>query len=540
MPVRVDILPNLGGLLPRAYNADAVRWPLKAIPGLRWDRQRAAYVGAPHAVAAALEVLRRSPEVHLREAPPGVQAPRRVAGAAVRGLRPHQQAGAMWVAEQLARTGAGLLADDMGLGKTAQAIRAVEPQLAAGTSRAHGWILVIAPGVVGCHWTAEVGRWGFAPMTAERCVVQTVKKIRSLAVPATDFRIITPDLFRRWGEAPELEGPAAVIVDEAHYYANARAKRTAALASYLARQERRPKLLMLTGTPLTARPRDLFSLLDLMHPGAWGSYWQFTKRYCAGRFVEIPNTDRTSWEADGVSHVDELRMRLEHVMLRRSKAEVGGLPPKIRSLIQVELPAAAHRACAAAAREVDGFKALGRALGVTEQGKIAAAVELAESTIEQGGKPLIFTAHRKQAQEIAERLNVPCVTGADAAEDRAAKIEGAPAAVCTMFSVTTGINLSAFDTVIFAGLHWVPSTMLQAEARPHRIGQTRTVTIYYLVALGTVDEAIQKSVIDRLDLFDRAIGKGEDGRGMATALNGGTEDDLIGEIIANIAGKKGE
>lgn len=535
MPVRVDILPNLAGLRPLAYNADAVRWPLKAIPGLRWDRQLAAYVGAPHAVSAAIEVLKRSPEVRLREVAPASQAASKRASAPVRGLRPHQAEGAAWVAAQLAGSGACLLADDMGLGKTAQAVRAVEPWLAK-----ESWILVIAPGVVARHWVAEVDRWGFAPMTAGRCEVRAAKKVRSLVVPTVDFKIITPDLFRRWHDQPELDGPAVVIVDEAHYYANARAKRTAALTGYLARQAVRPKLLMLTGTPLTARPRDLFSLLDLMHPGAWGSYWQFTKRYCAGRFVEIPNTDRTSWEADGVSNVSELRARLEHVMLRRSKAEVGGLPPKIRSLIQVELPASAQRAAAAAAREVDGFKALGRALGVTEQGKIAAAVELAESVIAQGERPLIFTAHRAQAQEIAERLNVPVVTGADAAEDRAAKIEGAPAAVATMFSVTTGINLSAFDTVIFAGLHWVPSTMLQAEARPHRIGQTRTVTIYYLVALGTVDEAIQKAVIDRLDLFDQAIGKGEDGCGMAAALNGGSEEDLIGEIIASIAGKKGE
>lgn len=531
MTIRVDILPD-GAVRPLSF-VDGLR---SAIPGLRWCRDRKAFVGAPHATEAAIAWLRHPKrDVVIRGEAPLVDT--LFARVPHRELRDHQRIGADWLIQQCRRTGAGLLADDMGLGKTAQSIRAAEVLMAPRATsmtcnrmKTRPWTLVICPAVVARHWVdSEVPRWSWQGVsTAGLC---SVKK-RVLEMPTTDFRIVSPEVFRRHSAA--LDGATCVIPDEAHYYANARAKRTQALHAYMMRQPRRPTLMLLTGTPLTSRPRDLFSLLDLMHPGDWGSFWQFTKRYCAGRYVEIPGTDRASWDTEGISHVDELRMRLKHVMLRRSKAEVGGLPPKIRSMIPVELPARARKSLEAAAREIDGFKGLSRVLGITEAHKLQAATELAASIVEQGGRPLVFTTRRDSAQAIAERLLCPCVTGADAAEDRAAKLANAHAAVCTMFSVTTGVNLTQFDTVIFCGLDWVPSTLLQAEARPHRIGQTRAINVYYLIGLGTVDEFIQHRVIERLDLFDQAIGSAEDGNELRSVLGGGSEEDLIGEIVASV------
>lgn len=83
-------------------------------------------------------------------------------------------------------------------------------------------------------------------------------------------------------------------------------------------------------------------------------------------------------------------------------------------------------------------------------------------------------------------------------------------------------------------LHWVPSTLLQAENRPHRIGQTDSVNVDYVIGLGTVDEAIQHKVIERLELFDTVIGAAQDGNAMADAMWGGSEEDVIGELIASV------
>lgn len=53
-----------------------------------------------------------------------------------------------------------------------------------------------------------------------------------------------------------------------------------------------------------------------------------------------------------------------------------------------------------------------------------------------------------------------------------------------------GINLTAADTVIFYDHDWNPSNDAQAMDRAHRLGQTRQVTVYRLIARGTIDERI--------------------------------------------------
>ena len=54
----------------------------------------------------------------------------------------------------------------------------------------------------------------------------------------------------------------------------------------------------------------------------------------------------------------------------------------------------------------------------------------------------------------------------------------------------TGINLAAADVVIHLDPWWNPAVEEQATDRAHRIGQVRTVSVYRLVAAGTVEEAI--------------------------------------------------
>src|SRR5688500_18812711 len=94
---------------------------------------------------------------------------------------------------------------------------------------------------------------------------------------------------------------------------------------------------MLTGTPLTNRPRDLFPLLQLTrHPMA-RSFLSFAKRYCAAEH------NGYGWVTDGASNLDELRTELHGLMLRRTKEEVLDLPPKLRNWIEVDVPGSTGR-----------------------------------------------------------------------------------------------------------------------------------------------------------------------------------------------------
>src|SRR5262245_48455284 len=88
---------------------------------------------------------------------------------------------------------------------------------------------------------------------------------------------------------------------------------------------------MFTGTPLTNRPLDLFPLLQLArHPMA-RSFLSFAKRYCAAYH------NGYGWVTDGASNLDELRVQLHGVMLRRTKEEVLDLPPKLRTWVPVRV-----------------------------------------------------------------------------------------------------------------------------------------------------------------------------------------------------------
>ena len=98
----------------------------------------------------------------------------------------------------------------------------------------------------------------------------------------------------------------------------------------------------LTGTPLTNRPRDLFPLLQLVGHPMGRSFLSFAKRYCDATHNGF------GWVTDGASNLDELRVQLHGVMLRRTKDEVLDLPPKLRTWAAVTCPRArAERRCGA-------------------------------------------------------------------------------------------------------------------------------------------------------------------------------------------------
>lgn len=528
---------------PHAYS-EAAKIQFKAVPGIRWHADPAApngrgvWVGSRDAIEAVCAQLEASRIAHVQcETPSGrlvddrswlgvAPSPPREFSAR---LRQYQIEGAQWLVDQLRASGAALLADEMGLGKSAQAIATID---ALGAER---MTLVICPAIVRPHWHGQIARW-CNPKLSEPVVgwgdvwsyEQTVKMVsRGLET---------------WPYHPDV-----VVVDECHYLSNAKSQRSKAVRKILEtahRGQRRPHLICLSGTPMTARVRDLHNVLDLMHPGRWGSWFDFTKRYCGGHWEEIPHVDRPVWKSDGHSYEGELASRLRAVMLRRTKAEVAqDLPPLTRNVVEVELPTKVTRSLRKDADAVDWASVLTQGLGVAagdamsqllagvETFKVPAACALAHEIREASSRVLILTLRKDTAATIAGELRCPYVTGDIAPDRRRGVIADAQIAVATLHSVTTGIDLIGFDHEIMTGLDWVPSRMLQGEARIHRLGQGRACTVHYLVGLGTVDERVREVVIDRLDVLQRVAGAGDEG--LQGALSG-SDEDLLQQIVKGL------
>lgn len=438
------------------------------------------------------------------------------------GLHMYQDMGIHWIEGTAAQTGAALLADEPGLGKTVQSLMALRDTLAKRT-------LIVCPAVVVPHWGNQIAEW-----LGKTSLRLNKKNIDSWA---DGFGIVSYDTMRNIHKL--LPTCQAVILDEIHYASNSRAGRSKALAEYLNRCRAfgLSHVIGLSGTPMLVRPRDLWHPLNLLWPERFGTWWQFTRRYCDGHKEEIPGVGEV-WVCDGASYLDELKTRLSYLMIRRTRSECLELPDRVRTVIPVALPAKVLKGLQETAKYLppEGQE-LSKLLQSVEPHKLEAAASLAKDLIDQGQRPLILTMRRKSAEELGKELDCPWVTGETAAEKRRdILLSGTGPAVATIYSVTTGIDLTAFNALIIVGLDWVPSTLLQAEARIYRIGQHAPVNIFYLCAEHSIDEVIRSRVIERLGMFDEAIGNAPEETALAGSLSE-SEEDLIAGIVAAV--KKG-
>lgn len=513
----------------------------KAMPGCFYDHTDKTWCGPDEAVVEVVKILETADIVipmvsdhRPRPAPLVI-----VDDSITKGLYDYQKEGVNFIVNKLIESGGALLADDMGLGKTAQALRAVEQ------FNKDCWktkILIVCPGNVVLQWIKQAKKWIGAD------VVRLGKKLpkkqgggkvtnwdRGLAVVSWDqLRTLKKDL------------PTDIdffVLDELHYAASSKSARSKAICELMdnCRKTRQVVSLGLTGTPIDSRPKDLWHPLNLLWPGRFGSFFKFGVRYCDGQTKEIKGVDEPKWDFNGRSNLAELGRRLRDggLMLRRVKGEVLELPPTQRINLPVELPEAAAKRLRRAAQLAAAApnENVGRILSQIEEHKISAAIELAENVVAGGGRPLLLTIRRDTARQLGESLNAPVVTGEDHKDHRLEKLTGAKIGVATIDSVSTGLDglQDTFDTVIFVGLDWVPSTLLQAESRLYRIGQLKKVTFYYLIGMGTLDEAICAKVIERLDDFATIVGNAPDEQKLAQTLRGDkTEQQLLDELFASL------
>ena len=533
-------LPWQVDAMPYTYS-EAGKDQFKAVPGIAWvpdtscPNRRGCWRGDREAIRLVCALLEEAkiakprwplPEPQrpaLSELPPAPEPEE---------LREYQHDGAEWIRWMLLHNGgAALLADEMGIGKSAQAIVALD------AADPDGRTLVIAPAIVRQHWRKQLQRWGSPWAVADRWEIESYESFQK----------------RLRQEPATLDGIRNVVIDEIHYLSNPSSQRSKAVAGWLWSMTDRclpVRRLGLTGTPITSRPADLWHVLHVLWPGRFGPMpkrpgvnWTYAKRYCNGHYEEIPNLpDKPPvWVFDGVSNALELRGRLADCMLRRTKLEVATeLPSRTRTIHEVQLPAKARKDLAKAQSAINwkgqaryGVQSL---LSNVEAYKIDAAVGLAKEIVTGGGRVLLVTTRVPSARELASQLGCAQVDGETAPDKRQAIIENETCAVASIGSVPVGIDLIGFDNVIFVGLDWVPSVLLQAEARVHRLGQTKAVTMWYLIGIGTVDEIVKDRVLSKLETFADVIGASSDG--MLEDMRGGTDEELLAGLVELIEGKK--
>jgi superfamily II DNA or RNA helicase len=438
-------------------------------------------------------------------------------------LRAYQHQGVSWLAFLRGAGLGGVLADDMGLGKTLQAMCVFD----AGSGRT----LVVAPTSVIFNWQAELAR--FRP-SLKVCVYHGAGRALD---PAADVTLTSYALLRLDEKALAAQAWRAVVLDEAQAIKNPDSQ-TARAAYALPASFR----LALTGTPVENRLEELWSLMHFANRGLLGGRSDFADRHAR------PIADGQPGAAAA------LRQRVRPFLLRRLKQDVAPeLPPRTDAVLRVELgdsERAVYDAVRAATQKdilalLDGGKGVMQALeallrlrqaachpalvpGQTAatSSKVEALLEALETAVAEDHKALVFsqwTSLLDLIEPALARAELPFVRLDGSTRDRGEVVtrfqakDGPPVMLVSLKAGGSGLNLTAADHVFLCDPWWNPAVEAQAADRTHRIGQTRPVFVYRLVAAGTVEERILALQDSKRALMDAALGDGSAAAGLTKA-----------------------
>jgi len=460
-------------------------------------------------------------------------------------LRDYQMIGLNWLAQLWCKNLNGILADEMGLGKTIQTV-ALLSWLQYGVNIPGPFLVVVPLSTLG-NWLKEFRQWApgmnvvqYVGNAASRKIIReyefynTQRKSRPFKINAL---VTTYDIVLKDQAMLNHINWTYLAVDEAH-----RLKNNESMLHVVLDQFKTGNRLLITGTPLQNSIRELWSLLHFLQPKKFSSLEDFEEEY-----ADLQEQDKIS----------NLHSELAPHILRRLKKDVEkSLPSKTERILRVQMSAlqktlyylilernlsqlnrALHgkgrkvglinilvelRKCCnhpflidSAAVDWDKDKEEIMSAIVKNCGKLTLLHKLLVRLKETGHRVLIFSQMVRMLDILADYLRLAGfhfqrLDGSMPREARQSAMEqfNAPDSTDFCFLLSTragglGINLSTADTVVIYDSDWNPQNDLQAVARAHRIGQTRTVNIYRLVTKDTVEEDIverakQKMVLDHL------------------------------------------
>ena len=527
------------GYVNMAFGYDRVKiQSVKQIAGVTWDQQTKAWRAPLTAVEDCLrwaeifsipvhpEVAKEGESVKeqldtLREASRATDADIEVAGLQAE-LFPYQKAGIKYAVE----AERCFIADEMGLGKTLQGIATME------ILHAYPLVVVCPPNLV-LNWEGEYSR--FLPH-------RNVKVVKNRKEFPADYEVLIVGYSNVSTWERQLSSHNGYIFDESHYAKTKTSQRTKACKK-IARSSREVPLLLLTGTPITNRPMEYASQLDIIGQlDKFGGEWGFYRRYC-GAFKDKWG----QWHLEGHSNLDELNDKLRSTCyIRRTKPEVmKELPPVLHNPILVDGTASAMKEYKKAEADIVQYlieraKEIARELGepvgsaavrakfkaeanqhlvklsvlrrLSAKAKMAFAEEWINERIEQGKKVVVAAHHRDIVDEIANRhggLKIQGGMPVEAVEEAKKRFQEdtpgeSPVIVLSIQAAKTGHTLTSAQDILFIEMPWTPADVDQTYSRLHRIGQKGSVTATYMLASGTVDEEIYDLIEEKRRVVDLA------------------------------------
>ena len=420
--------------------------------------------------------------------------------------------------------GRALLADEVGLGKSLQAL--------AVAAIGEWWpMLIICPASLKNNWRRECK----IHLGIDAEILETTK-VPAYKRPRSKITIINYDILHAW--LPYLEdcGFVIIVIDEIHYIKNPKARRTKVVRTVCKEQEH---ILGLSGTPIVNRPIELFPMINMLWPDEFPSMFSFGMEFCK------PERTPWGWKFNGAQNLPELHAKLKSLgMVRRRKEDVlHDLPAKQRFVVPLPIkdrkeydkaesdfinwlksksPAKAERA-----RHAKRLVQMGYLIRLACKLKFQAVEHWIDNLLQESdGKFILLGRHIPPTLRLAAKYKglCVCIHGGIEVKNRQKLVDQFNESKRTRLLIGnspawTGYNMQAASGLAFYEQAWTPGEHDQGEGRPHRIGQKKKVSVWYLVAEGTIEEdrckllqekqKITSSVLDghsvegELDIYDR-------------------------------------
>jgi SNF2 family DNA or RNA helicase len=300
----------------------------------------------------------------------------------------------------------------------------------------------------------------------------------------------------------------------------------------------------MTGTPIENNLMELWSLLSIAAPGLFPSPDRFTDHY------------RTPIEKKGdTERLAKLRRRVRPLMLRRTKDQVvRDLPDKQEQVLQLDLHPKQKKLYQTYLQR-ERQKVLGmlsdvqknrfeifRSLTLLRQAsldmslvdgkhvnvpstKLDALMEILEDIAADGHRALVFSQFTRFLNLARRRIEDAGIQHSyldGETRRRDEVIDGfrsgsAPVFLISLKAGGFGLNLTEADYCIILDPWWNPATEAQAVDRVHRIGQTKKVMVYRLVAKDTIEEKVMALKAKKSALFANVMDSGDFESGAMTA-----------------------
>ena len=422
-------------------------------------------------------------------------------------LRAYQNDGLSWLSTLAKHEIGGVLADDMGLGKTIQVLALLESARKESTAKERRPSLIVAPKSLVFNWMKEAEK--FTPSLTILDHTGTGRHFNFEDFGKYDVVITTYQTLRIDIEAFKRESFNFFILDEAHFIKNPEAQ-----ASLACRLITAKKKIALSGTPVENSLSDIFSILAVVNPGL------------------VSDVQSQKWaKTTEPEKLKTLARALRPFILRRTKEEVlKDLPEKSEQILYCDLSAQERRKYnelkayywsnlsgrlkekGLARSKIEILEALLRLrqaschqglldpkLSTKSSAKFELLLEQIESVIADGHKALIFSQFTTllgllSTQLKKRKIKFEYLDGKTS--NRSERVENFQTDdsiklfLLSLKAGGVGLNLTAADYVFVLDPWWNPAAEAQAVDRAHRIGQTKKVFAYKLIARGTVEEKI--------------------------------------------------